>query len=389
MEVTLLKFDTKKSSLPAGRRGIDWVAFGCALLLALLGLVTMNSFQTEDPFFVRQSIWILAGVAVFFIAAKVDWRFLRRGSTVTILFAAVLVPLVVLIVFGTATKGAKSWFDFGGFALQPVEFVKLALIIVLAKYFSRRHIEIANIRHILVSGAYAAAVFVLVALQPDFGSAIIIALIWLGLVLLSGISRAHLFAVVGLGVVAFAGLWFFGFEDYQKTRVLTFIYPLADIHGAGYNAYQSTVAVGSGEFLGKGIGYGTQSKLRFLPEYQTDFIFAAFAEEWGFVGVMLLFSLYGALFWRIITAALRGASNFETLFALGILCYFGAHFLLHVGINVGLLPVTGTTIPFMSYGGSHLLAEFLALGMLSGMGSYALAGRRDAGGEWSGGYDSK
>lgn len=379
--MTPIRFDTKKSS-------IDWIAFGAALLLAVLGALTMNSFQAADPFFVRQVIWILAGVVVFFIAAKVDWRFLRRGSVAAAVFGIVIVPLLVLVAVGTVTKGARSWFDLGAFALQPVEFVKLALIIALAKYFSRRHIEIANFRHILVSGAYAGIVFVLVALQPDFGSAIIIFLIWLGLVLLSGISRIHLFTVIAVGAVAFSGLWFFGFQDYQKARILTFLHPLADIHGAGYNAYQSTVAVGSGELLGKGIGYGTQSKLRFLPEYQTDFIFAAFAEEWGFVGVVLLFILYGVLFWRIIAAAARGASNFETLFALGVLCYFGAHFLLHVGINVGLLPVTGTTIPFMSYGGSHLLAEFLALGILSGMGNYALAGRRDAGAEWSGGYET-
>ncbi len=378
--MTPIRFDSKN-------KFIDWIAFGSATVLALLGLLTMNSFQTQDPFFLRQTIWILVGVAVFFIAANIDWRFLRRGSVAAAVFGAVLVSLVVLVAVGTVTKGARSWFDLGAFALQPVEFVKLALIIVLAKYFSRRHIEIANIRHILVSGAYAAIVFILVALQPDFGSAIIIFLIWFGMVLLSGISRIHLFTVITVGVVAFAGLWLFGFQDYQKTRILTFLHPLADIHGAGYNAYQSTVAVGSGELLGKGIGYGTQSKLRFLPEYQTDFIFAAFAEEWGFVGVLLLFSLYGALFWRILAASAQGASNFETLFALGVLCYLGAHFLLHSGINLGLLPVTGTTIPFMSYGGSHLLAEFLALGMLSGMGRYALAGRRDSGGEWSGGYE--
>ena len=385
--MTPIRFDTKKSSLPAGRRGIDWLAFGVALALALLGALTMNSFQAQDPFFLRQILWISIGVAVFFIASGVDWRFLRRGGVAATLFFAVLIPLVVLVVAGTATKGAKSWFDLGGFALQPVEFVKLALIIALAKYFSRRHIEIANIRHILISGAYAAIVFVLVALQPDFGSAIIISLIWLGMVLLSGISRRHLFTVIAVGAVAFSGLWLFGFQDYQKTRILTFLHPLADIRGAGYNAYQSTVAVGSGELLGKGIGYGTQSKLRFLPEYQTDFVFAAFAEEWGFVGVVLLFVLYGVLFWRIIVSSMRGATNFETLFALGVLCYFSAHFILHTGINVGFLPVTGTTIPFMSYGGSHLLAEFLALGMISGMARYALAGRRSEGGEWSGGYD--
>lgn len=375
-----LAFAAKKTS-------VDWLAFGAAITLGLLGLLTMNSFTGQDPFFIRQVVWLLISVGVFFAASAIDWRFLRRGTTAAMLFAAVIVPLLVLVGVGTAVKGAKSWFDFGAFAFQPVDFVKLALVITLAKYFSRRHIEIRNIRHILVSGAYAFIVFVLVALQPDFGSAIIIFLIWLGMVLLSGISRKHLFAVIGIGAVAFAGLWLFGFHDYQKQRILTFLHPLADIHGAGYNAYQSTVAVGSGQWLGKGIGYGTQSKLRFLPEYQTDFIFAAFAEEWGFVGVLLLCALYGVLFWRLIASAMHGASNFETLFALGVLCYFAAHFTLHVGINMGLLPVTGTTIPFMSYGGSHLLAEFLALGMVSGMGRYALAGGRGEGGEWSGGYE--
>jgi rod shape determining protein RodA len=270
-----------------------------------------------------------------------------------------------------------------------VEFVKLALIIALAKYFSRRHTEIRNVRHIFISGGYAAIVFVLVALQPDFGSAIIIFAIWLGMVLISGISRWHLAAVFLVGLAAFGGLWLFGFQPYQKERILTFIHPLADIHGAGYNAYQSTVAVGSGELFGKGIGYGTQSKLRFLPEYQTDFIFAAFAEEWGLIGILIIFALYSALFLRIIFVASRGASNFETLFALGILFYFLAHFTIHVGINMGLLPVTGTTIPFMSYGGSHLIVEFLALGMLSGMQKYSRAAPRDSlNREFIGGYDA-
>src|SRR6185503_7346348 len=263
---------------------IDWLSFGAALALCGLGLLTMDSFNGNDPLFMRQIIWILLSVAVFFGASVMDWRFLRRGGVAAGIYAAVLVPLVILVVLGHATKGAKSWFDLGPFALQPVEFVKLALIITLAKYFSRRHIEIRNIRHILVSGIYAGIVFGLVALHPDFGSAVIIVIIWLGMVFVSGISKRHLAALFMLGLVAFSGLWFFGFHDYQRQRIMTFLNPASDIHGAGYNAYQSTVAVGSGQLLGKGVGYGTQSKLRFLPEYQTDFIFAAFAEEWGFVG---------------------------------------------------------------------------------------------------------
>lgn len=372
----------------AKRSATDWLALGSALVLALLGLLTMNSFLPGDPFFMRQAVWIGVSMAVYFGASLVDWRFLRRGATAAWVYAALIVPLLMLLAVGTAIKGARSWFDLGLFGFQPIELAKLALIIALAKYFSRRHIEIKNIRHILVSGAYAGIVFVLVALQPDLGGAIIVACIWLGMVLVSGISRRHLALVFGGALLGFALLWSFGLHDYQRERLMTFVHPLADIHGAGYNAYQSMVAVGSGELVGKGIGYGTQSKLRFLPEYQTDFIFAAFAEEWGFVGIIIVFCLYGVIFWRILHVAARGESNFETLFALGVLSYFCAHFLLHVGINLGALPVTGTTIPFMSYGGSHLLAEFLALGMLAGMARYGRATHREElQREFSGGYD--
>jgi rod shape determining protein RodA len=235
---------------------------------------------------------------------------------------------------------------------------------------------------------YAFILFALVLVQPDFGSAMIIFLIWFGMVLVSGISKKHLAAVIFSGLAVFGGLWLFGFHDYQKARIKTFVNPLSDIHGAGYNAYQATIAVGSGGWFGKGVGYGTQSKLRFLPEYQTDFIFAAFAEEWGFVGVLIIILLFGVLMLRLVAAAGSGATNFETLFTLGVAIYFLCHFALHIGINLGVLPVTGTTLPLMSYGGSHLLAEFGALGIVVGMRRYARATHRDAyGNEFSGGYD--
>ncbi len=362
--------------------------FGAALALCVLGLVTMSSFQSRDPYVIRQLIWIIIGVLVFFGASQVDWRFLRRSGVAAGIYGALLLPLIFLVVAGHAILGAKSWFDLGLLAFQPTDFVNLALIILLAKYFSRRHIEIANFRHIIISGGYAVVVFVLILLQPDFGAAVIIFCIWLGMVLCSGLSRTHLLLILTVGALAFLGLWLFGFHDYQKQRILNFVNPTRDLHGTGYNAYQSTVAVGSGQLSGKGIGYGTQSKLRFLPEYQTDFIFAAYAEEWGFVGIILVFALYGILFWRILRAAMRGASNFEVLFALGVLCYLAAHMVLHAGINLGVLPVTGTTIPFMSYGGSHVVAEFLALGIISGMSAYSRVAHPQAlARDWSGGYD--
>ena len=371
-----------------GKRSVDWITFISAFTLSTLGLVTMNSFGSSDPLFERQVVWLVFGVVAYFLAGRIDWRFLRRGSVAASLYLVTIVPLIFLIVVGQSVKGARSWLSLGTLGIEPVEFVKLALIIALAKYFSRRHIEIRNIRHILVSGVYAAIIFVLVALQPDFGGAMIIFFIWLGMALFSGISRKHLGVLLLVGLVAFSGLWLFGFHDYQKQRIRTFINPTGDIRGTGYNAYQSTIAVGSGQLLGKGIGYGTQSKLRYLPEYQTDFIFAAFAEEWGFIGIVIVLVLFGTIFIRIIQTANLGATNFETLFALGVLCYLMAHTVLHAGINMGVLPVTGTTIPFMSYGGSHIIVEFFALGILSGMRSYGRVAHRDAlDREFSGGYD--
>jgi rod shape determining protein RodA len=185
--------------------------------------------------------------------------------------------------------------------------------------------------------------------------------------LVSGISKKHLGILAVLAVVSFGLMWNFGFKEYQKARILNFIHPFADIQGTGYNAYQSTIAVGSGELLGKGIGYGTQSKLKFLPEYETDFIFAAFAEEWGFIGVLFLLATFSVLISRIMSCALRGAGNFEILVALGVAILFMSHFFINVAMNMGLLPVTGITLPFVSYGGSHLVTSFFILGVLVSM----------------------
>ncbi len=353
------------------RYSVDWLLFGSVLLISVAGILTMNSFGEESILFTRQIIWLSVSIPVLLGASLVDWRFLRRSESITILFGVSCLVLLFLFVLGSVFKGAKSWFDFGSFAFQPVDFAKITIILLLAKYFSRRHIEIANIRHILTSGFYTLIIFMLVFLQPDFGSAIIIFLIWFSMVLFSGISKRHLAAVFLTGILVFGGLWSFVFKDYQKARIVSFINPLTDLSGAGYNAYQSTIAVGSGEILGKGIGLGSQSKLKFLPEYETDFIFAAFSEEWGFIGVVILFGLYGVVFWRIIDIAKKGATNFETLYGLGLGAFILSHFVVNVGMNIGLMPITGITMPFMSYGGSHLLAEFLGVGILMGQGVYA------------------
>jgi rod shape determining protein RodA len=346
---------------------VDWQLFIPALVISLAGLVTMNSFSGDNYFFLRQGIWIIISLLVFLAATTVDWRFLRRTKVVVPIFLTIVVVLGVLLVVGQATRGTVGWFRFGSLAFQPADLAKLVLVLILAKYFSRRHIEIKNLRHLLVSGGYMIFIFLLVFFQPDFGSAMVIFGIWLGMVLISGISKRHLAYVVLLGALLGATLWLFVFAPYQKARILTFINPMSDVRGAGYNAYQSMVAVGSGRLLGKGIGEGSQSKLEYLPEYETDFIFAAFAEEWGFVGTALLLIFTLLLLFRIVHNAQQAATNFETLFGLGLAIMFSIHIAVHAGMNMGIVPVTGITFPFMSYGGSHLLVEWLALGMLSSM----------------------
>ncbi|MBI3888844.1 rod shape-determining protein RodA [Candidatus Nomurabacteria bacterium] len=359
---------------------IDWLLVFFIIPIVVAGLVTMKSFtplQSSVDFFGKQVIWVVLSFAVFFIFSFVDFRFLKRTNVLVALFLSLSFLLVILIVLGHISHGAKSWFNLGLFSFQPVDVMKLVLVLVLAKYFSRRHVEIRNFKHIFISGFYAFVPLVLVLLQPDLGSAMVVFFIWLGMVMVSGISKVHLFAVFAVGILVFVSLWFVAFKPYQKARIYSFINPLADIHKTGYNVFQSTIAVGSGELVGKGLGFGTQSRLKFLPVPQSDFIFAAFAEEWGFVGCALILILYCLVIWRILRSASLGASNFEILFGMGMAIYFMSHILVNVGMNIGIMPVTGIPLPFMSYGGSHLLTEFAGLGILMSMRKYGRVLHKD------------
>ncbi len=356
----------------------DWTLLLPALVLSLLGILTISTFGEGASLAPRQSLWLVIALGVYFGLSKVDMRFIRRTSVVMTLYVFSLVLLASLILFAHPILGARAWFSLGPLSFQPADLAKLALIAFLAKYLSRRHVEIGDFRHILVSGAYALIPTILILIEPDMGNAIIFTALWLGMMLISGISKKHLAAIGLIGLIAASVLWFGGLKPYQRTRIVSFVNPASDVHGAGYNAYQAKIAVGSGELFGKGIGYGTQSKLRFLPQYQTDFIFAAFAEEWGFVGVVLLLVVYGLLFVRLAQIARVAATNFDAFFTLGVLILFAAHIAIHIGISLGLLPVTGQTIPFMSSGGSHLVLEFAALGIVTSLARHSRAMTRDA-----------
>lgn len=356
------------------KQQFDWILIVAIIPIILGGLATMTSFSAQAGFFSRQVIWVIVGALVVFLLARTDMRFLRDSRYIIIFYIASLLLLVLVLFLGKTIKGAKSWFSFGGFfSFEPADIVKLLVIMVLAKYFSRRHVEIARVKHLLVSAVYAFVPIALIMLQPDFGSALVVAGLWLGMSLVAGISKKQILIIFGAILVGFSLMWIFVFKPYQKARIETFINPTADIRGRGYNAYQSVIAVGSGGVIGKGLGYGTQSRLSYLPEYQTDFIFAAFAEEWGFIGALIVIACFIIVLWRLIVHAQRGASNFETLFCTGFALLIFGHMIVNIGMNIGIMPVTGIPLPFMSYGGSHLLGECIGLGIILSMAKYERA----------------
>lgn len=355
----------------------DWTLLVPSLALTFLGLLTMSTFGQGASLAPRQLVWLMISLLVYFGLASLDLRFIRRTPAVMTVYLFSLVLLAALLFVAHPVMGARAWFTLGPISFQPADLAKFALLILLAKYLSRRHVALGDFRQILLSGIYVLIPILLIIIEPDLGNVIIFATLWLGMMLISGISKKHL-AIIGLiGLVVASAFWIEGLKPYQRARIVSFVNPASDIRGSGYNAYQAQIAVGSGELFGKGIGYGTQSKLRFLPEYQTDFIFAAFAEEWGFFGVLIVLALYALLFARLIQISRTAATNFDSFFTLGVLLLFAAHVAIHTSISLGLLPVTGTTIPFMSSGGSHLLLEFAVLGVVTSLAHNNRGASRD------------
>ncbi len=326
----------------------------------------MKSFGLGgDYFFNRQIIWLLVAFSVFILTCRADWSFLKTNSVfLLVLYLFLILLLVLAAIFGEITRGAASWVKIYSVTLEPVELIKPVLILLLAKYFSKRHVDIARFLHLFISSLYAGLPFLLVLIQPDFGSAVVLGAIWLGMALFSGIKLRQFLILMAVGILIISVAWSSFLLPYQKARILTFLSPGRDIQGAGYQAYQSMIAVGSGQIFGKGIGLGTQSRLEFLPEHATDFIFAAFAEEWGFFGMIIFFIFWGILLWRVLRFGIYGESNFEKLYSAGLAIFLFFQSGIHIGMNSGLLPITGLGMPFMSYGGSSLVSLFFALGIL-------------------------
>jgi len=348
---------------------LDWILITSSFLLVGFGLLSIYSSSLgKGDFwnFKKQIIFFGIGILAMLIFSFFDWRYFREDPyLIIILYFLSLLSLIGLFFFAPEIRGTKSWYRVGGLSLDPIEFVKIILVVLLAKYFSSRHIEMYRIRHILLSGFYIILPAILIFLQPNLGSVLILMCLWIGVLFVSGIKIRHFLILALLGAVIFAVSWVTILKDYQKERILSFVQPqLSDPLKVGWNQRQSKIAVGSGGFFGQGIFKGSQTQYGFLPEPQTDFVFSVIAEETGLAGVSVLFLFFLILIWRIMKIAFSATNNFPRLFAVGFSALLISQIFINIGMNIGLLPIIGIPLPLVSYGGGGLILIFLSLGIL-------------------------
>jgi len=338
-----------------------------ALLLATVGLATVHSASSEmlTDFLPRQLAWVGLGVALLLLAMAVDYHVLLDFSLV--LYILSLVALAAVLVFGVKRGGARCWFELGPWQVQPSEFAKLATALFLARFLAGLNRRVLDLKQIAAAVLLVLLPMLLVVVEPALGVAFIFVPMLAGMLLVSGV-RVRVLVISALLVLVFGvGLWSFGMRAYQRQRVMTFLQPDNDPLGAGYQVRQSKIAVGSGELAGKGYMQGTQSQLRFLPARHTDFILSVLAEEWGFLGVATVIGLYILYIVSAARVAMRARDRAGILLVVGLLSVFCFHVLYNSSMVVGFLPVTGIPLPFISYGGSFTLFNFLATGMILGV----------------------
>ncbi len=346
---------------------LDWGLIVPAIMLVCFGLVSLYSVAIAKSDFsdlTKQIVFFAVGLLLMYLVSFFDYRILRNNSyLILILYGICLLLLAGLHFFAPNIRGTHGWYKIGFLSLDPIEPAKIILIVLLAKYFSMRHVEMYKFRHIIYSGLYVAIPAFFVFIKPDLGGTSVLVLIWLGILLVSGIKLKH-FIILSLCFLMVAGVaWGFFLKDYQKERITSFLFPY-DYLGASWSQNQTKISVGSGQIFGEGLAKGSQVQYGFLPEPHTDFIFSVIAEEWGIIGVLILFITYGALVWNVLRIAILSSSNFPRLFATGFAVILIAQFFINIGMNLSLLPVVGIYLPFISYGGSGLIGNFVSLGIL-------------------------
>lgn len=345
-------------------KGYDWfllasVVFLCAIGLAVLYSTTYDLNVKSEA--TRQVFNMLIGFAGLFVLSKVDYRIFK--SYTGVLYIILIGMLIAVQFFGKTANEAQRWIDFGFFQFQPSLLAQFLMAIILAKYFSENYEELQKFWPVVKSAIYVGIPTVLVYFEPNLGTAFVFVFMWGVMLLVSNAKRIYLAVAGFLGMLSLPVIWTV-MHDYQRQRVMTFLNPAADPQGAGWNVNQAMIAIGSGQLWGRGLGHGTQSQLNFIPEKHTDFIFAAMAEEMGFIGVSLVISLFVLLFYRGVRIAVLARDFFGTYLSIGILAMLFVHVIVNIGMNLGLLPVTGIPLPFLSYGGTPILVDLFAVGIL-------------------------
>jgi len=347
-----------------------------AILIASIGIISIYSstYQKEGEFwqliYKRQVLWFILGLVFFVFASNLNYR--RLWDMTYFLYAFVLFLLFLVFILGIVRLGAQRWLKFIWFNIQPSEIAKLVIVTFLARYFSTKSIKDVSLqvnkmgilRALILPLLFVAIPMGLIIEQPDLGSGAMLLLIFITMLYLGGVRFRYIFIFLLLLITCLPVLWHF-LRDYQRDRLLVFLNPNIDPLGAGYTVIQSKIAIGSGGFFGKGWLSGTQSQLRFLPESHTDFVFATFAEEWGFLGSCILLFLYYLLIRQGIAIAQRSSDNFGRLLAFGISLMLGLQVFVNIAMNLGLAPVVGLPLPLMSYGGSSMFLTFISLGILA------------------------
>lgn len=344
----------------------DWVLLFAVVVLIVIGVTMVWSVAlSRDPVdvttVIKQVVALVIGLIAVFTLAAANYHLLKNYALVITIVAIML--LVLVLFFGQTIRGTTGWFSFAGWSFQPVEFAKFALVVFLAAYFSNHPRATFGLREFFASSVVAGVFVLLVLFEPDLGSALVLLATWIGLLAFARIRKRYFLLLVG-GVAIFATIAWFFLAPFQQERILTFIDPARDPLGRGYNVAQAIIAVGSGELFGRGLGLGSQSQLRFLPESQTDFIFAVIAEQLGFVGVVVVLGFFFLLLWRMLCIAKSASDDFSVFLTLGILLIFTIQVMVNVGMNLGVMPVTGIGLPFVSYGGSSLVMALVMLGVV-------------------------
>lgn len=344
-------------------KNLDWWLMLAVFLLVSIGLAELYSINGAAGGNLFNKQLIAAGVGIFIIGTMIfmDYYFFYSYSQYIYIFGALL--LVAVLFFGKEVNTTKGWLIIFGQSLQPVEIAKVCLITALARFFSSANLKASTWKVIFQSALILLGYVVLVMLQPDLGSALVLAGIWSVLIVAAGLSKKIVISFILLSFLGFSAAWPF-LADYQKNRILNVIQPSSASLTSDYNVNQAIIAIGSGQALGRGLGFGSQSQLRFLPEAKTDFIFAVISEELGLLGVTAVLACFAIIYYRLLANLANIKNNFGIFFVLGFLGLIFIQMFTNIGMNMGLLPVVGITLPFLSYGGSSLAANLILVGIV-------------------------